>query len=60
MNASIRNIQPGNKALEYIECRILDDNYRGTESSEHNRYDMQEIQNNEAQKISDKQIQKYN
>lgn len=43
MNTSIRNIQPGNKALEYIECRVLDDNYRGTESSEHNRYDMQEI-----------------
>ena len=43
MNIIIGNIQPGNKALEYIERRIRDDNYRGAESSEHNRYDMQEI-----------------
>lgn len=38
-------IQPGNKALEFIDRRLLDDNYRGTESSEHNRYDMEEIFN---------------
>ena len=38
-------IQPGNKALEFIDNRLLDDNYRGTESSEHNRYDMEEIYN---------------
>ena len=38
-------IHPGNKALEFIDNRLLDDNYRGTESSEHNRYDMEEIYN---------------
>ena len=43
MSGYVSNIQPGNKALEYIDRRILDDNYRGTESSEHNRYDMAEI-----------------
>jgi hypothetical protein len=36
-------IQPGNKALAFIDKRLNDDNYRGTESSEHNRYDVQEI-----------------
>ena len=43
MSGYVKDIQPGNKALEYIDNRLLDDNYRGTESSEHNRYDMQEI-----------------
>lgn len=45
MSGYVRDIQPGNEALDYIDCRLLDDNYRGTESSEHNRYDMQEIFN---------------
>lgn len=39
----VSQIQPSNKALEFIDKRILDDNYRGTESSQHNRYDMAEI-----------------
>ena len=45
MSGYVRDIQPGNEALDYIDRRLLDDNYRGTESSEHNRYDMQEIFN---------------
>lgn len=39
----VSQIQPSNKALEFIDKRLLDDNYRGTESSQHNRYDMAEI-----------------
>lgn len=36
-------IAPGNKSLEYLEKRITDDNYRGAKSSQHNRYEMQQI-----------------
>ena len=36
-------IAPGNKSLEYLEKRIADNNYRGARSSQHNRYDMQQI-----------------
>ncbi len=43
MSGYVSDIQPGNEALEYIDFRIMDDNYRGVESSEHNRYDMREI-----------------
>jgi len=39
----VGSIQPGNKSLEFIDKRLLDDKYRGSESSEHNRYDMNEI-----------------
>ncbi|MDE6201714.1 MAG: hypothetical protein K2M47_07585 [Clostridiales bacterium] len=39
----IESIQKGNKALEFIEKRIADVYYRGAASSEHNRYDMEEI-----------------
>lgn len=41
----IGNIQPSNESLKFIDKRLLDDAYRGTESSEHNRYDMAEIFN---------------
>lgn len=41
----VSEIHPSNKALEFIDIRITDDRYRGTESSEHNRYDMDEIFN---------------
>ena len=40
---AIRNIAPGNGAIEFIEQRIADDNYRGADSSQHNRYNMQEL-----------------
>lgn len=39
----VQSIQPGNEALEFIDRRLLDDKYRGDESSQHNRYDMQEV-----------------
>lgn len=39
----VSQIQPSNKALEFIDKRLLDDNYRGAESSQHNRYNMAEI-----------------
>ena len=39
----VESIQYDNKALQFIDKRLQDDNYRGSESSEHNRYDMEEI-----------------
>lgn len=39
----VSNINPGNKSLQFIDHRLLDNNYRGDKSSEHNRYDMDEI-----------------
>jgi site-specific DNA-methyltransferase (adenine-specific) len=42
-NSMLSNIQSGNKSLEFIDGRISSDKYRGDESSEHNRYDMEEI-----------------
>ncbi|MDE6029204.1 MAG: hypothetical protein K2F90_02645 [Clostridiales bacterium] len=39
----VESIQIGNTALEFIEKRIADVYYRGAASSEHNRYDMEEI-----------------
>lgn len=41
----VEPIQYGNKALQFIDKRLQDNNYRGSESSEHNRYDMEEIFN---------------
>lgn len=41
----IESIQPGNEALKFIDRRLLDDKYRGDESSQHNRYDMAEVFN---------------
>lgn len=40
---SVKNISPGNKALEFIDTRIRDDKYRGSRSSQHNRYLMLQI-----------------
>jgi hypothetical protein len=39
----VEQIQIGNQALQFIDKRIADDKYRGSESSEHNRYDREEI-----------------
>lgn len=39
----VSNISPGNKALEFIDRRILDVKYRGAPSSEHNRFTMAQI-----------------
>ena len=39
----INNINQGNKALEFIDSRIKDDKYRGSRSSQHNRYVMQQV-----------------
>jgi len=39
----VNNINPGNKALEFIDLRISDEKYRGAPSSEHNRYVMKQI-----------------
>jgi hypothetical protein len=39
----VSNIHPGNESLQFIDARLLDNNYRGDRSSEHNRYDMDEI-----------------
>ena len=41
----VNNINPGNKALEFIDSRIRDEKYRGSPSSEHNRYVMTQIIN---------------
>ena len=41
----VSNIQPGNKSLEFIDHRLNYKDYRGDESSQHNRYDMDEIFN---------------
>jgi hypothetical protein len=39
----VQAIQPKNEALAFIDKRLLDDGYRGSTSSQHNRYDMAEI-----------------
>jgi len=39
----VNKINPGNKALEFIDSRIRDEKYRGAPSSEHNRYVMTQI-----------------
>ncbi len=39
----VSNINHGNKALEFIDRRIRDEKYRGSEASQHNRYVMVQI-----------------
>jgi hypothetical protein len=39
----ITKISPSNEALKFIEERIKDKNYRGNISSQHNRYDMEDV-----------------
>lgn len=39
----IEDISPSNKALKYIYRRILDPNYRGVISSQHNRYSLDRV-----------------
>ena len=39
----VRNINPGNQALEFIDARLSDDGYRGNWSSQHNRYTMEKV-----------------
>ena len=43
MHGSVTSIVPGNESLEYLERRIGDDNYRGSRSSQHNRYTLDQI-----------------
>ncbi len=40
---AINNISYGNKALKFIDSRIKDEKYRGSRSSQHNRYVMNQI-----------------
>lgn len=40
---AITNISHGNRALEFINARIKDEQYRGSRSSQHNRYVMKQI-----------------
>jgi len=39
----VSNISSGNKALEFIDFRVRDEKYRGSRSSQHNRYVMNQI-----------------
>ena len=43
MTTIVSNINSGNKSLEFIDFRLLDDKYRGSWSSQHNRYTMDKI-----------------
>ncbi len=43
MTTIVSNINLGNKSLEFIDSRLLDDKYRGSWSSQHNRYTMDKI-----------------
>jgi hypothetical protein len=43
MTNKVSNINHDNKSLEFIDSRILDDKYRGSWSSQHNRYTMDTI-----------------
>ncbi len=45
MRRYVTNINPGNDALEFIDARLSEDNYRGTWSSQHNRFTMDEARN---------------
>lgn len=40
---AVNKINQGNKALEFIDSRIISEKYRGSPSSEHNRYRMDQI-----------------
>lgn len=39
----VSHIVPGNEALAFIDRRLRDDNYRGSWSSQHNRYTMDKV-----------------
>lgn len=39
----VSHIVPGNEALEFIDRRLGDDHYRGSWSSQHNRYTMDKV-----------------
>lgn len=39
----LSSISSGNHSLEFIDSRLLDDKYRGSWSSQHNRYTMEKI-----------------
>ncbi len=43
MKVDLNAFAPGNKALQYLEKRILDDNYRGDVSSQHNRWTFDDL-----------------
>ena len=43
MKLNLRNFSPGNESLEYLETRILDVNYRGEISSQHNRWTFDDL-----------------
>lgn len=44
MNPSyVSHIVPGNESLAFIDRRLRDDNYRGSWSSQHNRYTMDKV-----------------
>lgn len=43
MTTTVSNISSGNKSLEFVDFRLLDDKYRGSWSSQHNRYTMDKI-----------------
>lgn len=43
MKTVVASISPGNEALAFIDKRISDDNYRGSWSSQHNRYTMDDV-----------------
>lgn len=43
MQTYVSIINPASQALAFIDKRIDDNNYRGLESSQHNRYDLDEV-----------------
>lgn len=43
MRQYVSNISPGNDALEFIDRRLADDSYRGSSSSQHNRFSMHKV-----------------
>lgn len=43
MRDYVSEISPGNTALEFIDFRVADDNYRGNSSSQHNRFSMHKV-----------------
>ncbi|MCY3976827.1 MAG: hypothetical protein OXG23_01895 [Chloroflexi bacterium] len=43
MRRYVSNISPGNEALEFIDRRLADEKYRGSWSSQHNRFSMHKV-----------------
>ncbi len=43
MRKYVSSINPGNEALEFIDRRLADDKYRGSRSSQHNRFSMDKV-----------------